>query len=127
MDWDYRLELTTNTVTQYVWEDGQMLTQQSMTHGKYHRITSYLLGNVDAGIQEFTGMGYHVDDMQMTWTDESQMMTSQSGRTSQSHKSITQINRTIQDDIMSRNGNDEQRFRMLQSNSGAYECFKAPC
>ena len=26
---------------------------------------SYLLGNVDAGIQEFTGMGYHVNNVQM--------------------------------------------------------------
>ena len=43
-----------------------MLTQQSTIHGKYHRKTGYLLGNVDAGIQEFAGMGYHVDDVQMT-------------------------------------------------------------
>ena len=27
--------------------------------------TGYLLRNVDAGIQEFAGMGYHVNDMQM--------------------------------------------------------------
>ena len=26
--------------------------------------TGYLLGNVDAGIQEFMGMGYHVNDVQ---------------------------------------------------------------
>ena len=31
-----------------------MLTQQSMIHGKYHGNTSYLLGNIDMGIQEFT-------------------------------------------------------------------------
>ena len=30
--------------------------------------TSYLLRNIDAGIQEFTGMGYHVNDMQMMQT-----------------------------------------------------------
>ena len=63
-----------------------MLTWQSMKHGKYHGNTSYLLGNIDAGTQEFTGMGNQVDDGQMTWTDESQMMTSRRGHTSQSHK-----------------------------------------
>ena len=45
------------------------------------------------------------------------------------HRTLTQINHTNelhkhsvqrQDDIMSKNGNDEQCFRMLQSNSGAY-------
>ena len=29
------------------------------------RKTSYLVGNVDMGIEEFTGTGYHVNDMQM--------------------------------------------------------------
>ena len=48
--------------------------------------TGYLLGNVDAGIQEFMGTGYHVDDWQTTQKDESQMMTSCWSRTSQSHK-----------------------------------------
>ena len=71
-----------------------MLTQQSMIHGKYHGKTGYLLGNIDVGIQEFAGMGYHVDDMQMTWTEELQMMTSHWSCTSQLHKSITQTNRT---------------------------------
>ena len=73
-----------------------MLTQQSTIHGKYHGKFGYLLGNIDMGIQEFVGMGYHVDDMLMTWTDESQMMTSHQGRTSQSHKSIAQTNCTKQ-------------------------------
>ena len=73
-----------------------MLTQQSMIHGKYHGKTGYLLGNVDMGIQEFAGMGYHVDNMQMTWTDELQMMTSLGTCTSQSHKSITQTDHTNQ-------------------------------
>ena len=41
------------------------------------------------GIQEFTGMGYCVDDRQMTWTDELQMMTSRQSCTSQLHKQIT--------------------------------------
>ena len=89
-------------------------------------------------------MGYHVDDGQMTWTDELQMMTSCRSRTSQSHKRITQMNHTKQDDVTSKNGHDEQHFWMLQSNSGAYggpenfnlteihpsqrgEHFKAPC
>ena len=39
--------------TQYVWEDAQMLMQQSMIHRKYHGKSGYLLGNVDIGIQEF--------------------------------------------------------------------------
>ena len=38
------------------------------------------------GTQEYAGTGYHVDDGQTTWTDESQMMTSCRSRTSQSHK-----------------------------------------
>ena len=40
----FLLELTTNTVTQYVQEDAQMLTQQSMICGKYHRtLVTYLV------------------------------------------------------------------------------------
>ena len=58
-----------------------MLTQQSMVHGKYHGNTGYLLGHVDAGIWEFEGVGYCVNDIQMMWTDESQMMTSRGSRT----------------------------------------------
>ena len=67
-----------------------MLTQQSTIHGKYHGNTSYLLGNVDVGAQEFVGTGNHVDDGQTTQTDESQMMMSRRGHTSQSHKRIAQ-------------------------------------
>ena len=78
-----------------------------MIHGKYHGHTGYLLGNIDTGTQEYVGTGYHVDDGQMTQTDESQMMMSHQSRTSQSHKRITQTNCTKQDDIMSKNGNDE--------------------
>ena len=48
-----------------------MHMQQSTIHRKYHGNTGYLLGNVDVGIQEFAGTGYHVDDVQTTWTDES--------------------------------------------------------
>ena len=97
-----------------------MLTQQSTIHGKYHRNTGYLLRNIDAGTQEFAGMGNYVDDGQTTWTDESLMMMSHRGCTSQSHKRIAQMDHTKQDDVMSKNGNDEQHFQMLQSNSGAY-------
>ena len=108
----------------YVQEDAQMLMQQSTIHGKYHGKTGYLLGNVDVGMQEFTGTGYCVNDMQMMWTDESQMMTSCGSCTSQLHKSIAQMNHTKrscrEDDITSRNGNDKRCFWMLQSNSGAY-------
>ena len=73
-----------------------MLTQQSTIHRKYHGKTGYLLRNVDAGIREFMGMGYHVDDVQTTQTDELQMMMSRWSRTSLSHKSITQMNCTKQ-------------------------------
>ena len=76
------------------------------------------------GIREFTGMGYCVDNMQKMQAIESQLMTSCGSRKKQSHKSITQMNRTNnharQDDVMSKNGNDERHFRMLQSNSCAY-------
>ena len=58
-----------------------MPTQQSMIHRKYHGKTGYLLRNVDAGIGEFTGMGYRVDDVQMTQTIKSQLMTSCGSRT----------------------------------------------
>ena len=74
-----------------------------MIHGKYQRITSFLLRNVDAGTQEFAGTGNHVNEGQMRRTDESQMMMSRWGRTSELHKRISQTNRTNestkQDDI----------------------------
>ena len=97
-----------------------MLTRQSTIHRKYHGNTGYLLGNVDAGTQEFAGTGNRVDDRQTRQTHESQIMMSHRSHTSQSHKRIAQMNRTKQDDVTSRNGNDEQRFWMLQSNSGVY-------
>ena len=68
------------------WEDAQMNTQQSMICGKYHSNTGYLLRNIDAGTQGFAGTGNHVNDGEMRRTDESQMMTSRRGRTSQSHQ-----------------------------------------
>ena len=71
-----------------------MITQQSMIHGKYPGKTGYLLWNVDMGIQEFAGTGYHVEAMQTTQTDKSQMMTSCGSHTRQLHKSIGQMNRT---------------------------------
>ena len=52
-------------------------------------------------------MGHRVDNVQMTQTDKLQMMMSRQSRTSQLHKQITQTNHTKQDDVMSRNGNDE--------------------
>ena len=42
------------------------------------------------GTQEFAGTGNCVNEGQMRRTDESQMMTSRRGRTSQSHKQIVQ-------------------------------------
>ena len=106
--------------TQYVWEDAQTPTRQSSIRGKYHGNTGYLLGNLDVGTQEFTGMGNHVNDRQMRQTDELPMMMSRCDRTSQSHKQIEQMNHTKQDDVTSKNGNDKRCFGMLQSNSGAY-------
>ena len=72
------------------------------------------------GTQEFTGMGNRVNDGQTRWTDELQMMMSHWGHTSQSHKQTAQTNRTKQDDITPKNGNDKQRFGVLLSNSDAY-------
>ena len=63
-------------------------------HGKYHRKTSYLLGNIDEGIGEFTGTGYCVDNMQMMQTIKSQLMMSHGSCTKRSHKSIAQTNCT---------------------------------
>ena len=94
--------------------------RQSTIHGKYHGNTGYLLGNIDVGTQEFAGTGNRVNEGQTRWTDESQMMTSRRGCTSQLHKRIAQTNRTKQDDITPKNGNDKRRFGMLQSNSGVY-------
>ena len=67
-----------------------MIIRHSMICGKYHGNTGSLLGNVDAGTQEFAGTGNHVNKEQTRWTDESQMMTSRQGRTSQSNKRIAQ-------------------------------------
>ena len=52
-------------------------------------------------------MGNCVNDGQTRQTDESQMMTSRRGHTSQLHKRIAQTNHTKQDDVMSKNGNDK--------------------
>ena len=65
-------------------------------------------------------MENHVNNGQRRRIDESQMMMSHQGHTSQSHKGIAQTKRTKQDDITSKNGNDKPCFGMLQSNSGAY-------
>ena len=72
------------------------------------------------GTPEFAGMGNHVNKGQMRQTDESQMMTSSRGLTSESHKRITQTNHTKQDDVTPKNGNNKRCFGVLQSNSGAY-------
>ena len=50
--------------------------QQSMVHGKYHGKTGDLLRNIDVGIQEFMGTGYHVNNVQMMQTIELQLMMS---------------------------------------------------
>ena len=59
------------------------------------------------GIQEFTGMGNHVNEGQTRRTDKLQMMTSPRGHRSQSHKQITQMNHSKQDDVTPKNGNDK--------------------
>ena len=71
-----------------------MIIQQSTIHGKYHRITGYLLRNVDAGTQEFAGTGNRVNEGQRRQTDKLQMMTSCWGRTSELHKQIAQSKMT---------------------------------
>ena len=91
-----------------------------MIRGKYHGNTGYLLGNVDTGTQEFVGMGNCVNEGQTRRTDGSQMMTSRLGHTSELYKQTAQTNRTKQDDITPKNGNDKRCFGVLQSNSGAY-------
>ena len=97
-----------------------MLTRQSTICGKYHGNTGYLLRNVDVGIEEYAGTGYHVDDRQMAWTDELQMMKSCGSHTSQSHKQIAQ--QITQNKMTShpRMEMTNDAFQMLQSNSGAY-------
>ena len=99
-----------------------------MIHGKYHSNTGYLLGNVDAG------------HGQMTRTDESLMMMSCWGRTSQSHKRIAQNKMTSRPRMEMTN----DAFRCSRATqvhmeylrlvnlteicpSQRGECFKAPC
>ena len=117
-----------------------MLMQQSMIHGKYHGKTGYLLRNIDVGIQEFPGMGFHVDDMQMMWTDESQMMTSCGSHTNQLHKRIAQ-NKMTSCPRMEMTNDTFRCSRATQVHmedlrlvnlteiqpSQRGECFKAPC
>ena len=67
-----------------------------------------------------SGMGNCVNEGQTRQTDELQMRTSRQGRTNESHKRIAQTNRTKQDDVTPKNGNNKQHFGVLQSNSGAY-------
>ena len=66
-----------------------MLMQQSMVHGKYHAKTGNLLRNIDAGIWEFAGTGYHVNDVQMM-----QNQVSVDDIMWKSHKMIAQMNCT---------------------------------
>ena len=65
-------------------------------------------------------MGNCVNDGKTRCTDKSHMMTSCQDHTSESHKRIAQTNHTMQDDVTPKNGNNKQRFGVLQSNSGAY-------
>ena len=69
--------------------------------------TGYLFGNVYAVIGGIEGMGYCVDHEQTIQTVESQLMMSSGSHTKQTQKSIAQMNRTRQDDVTSKNGNDK--------------------
>ena len=113
-----------NTVTQYVQEDAWMLTQQSMIHRKYHGKTSYLLGNIHTGIGEFTGMGYHVDDVETMQTIESQLMMSCGSHTEQLHKSIAQTNHTNKSHKMIAQPKMTSRPRMGMTND-TFRCSRA--
>ena len=64
--------------------------------------TAYLLSNIYAGSGKCGSVKKHADDVPMRQTDESWWMTSQMSQ--QSHKSITQINDTRWDDVMTKNG-----------------------
>ena len=68
-------------------------------------LTGNLLSNINAGIGEIVGTGYHAFNMQTMQTDKLQLMTSQGSHTKRLHKLITQINQTRQDDVMAKNGN----------------------
>ena len=48
------------------------------------------------------------------------IMVAQVNRTNELHKRIAQTNRTTQDDVTLKNGNNKRHFGVLQSNSGAY-------
>ena len=113
-----------NTVTQYVQEDAQMLTQQSTICGKYHGKTGYLLGNIDKGIGESVGTGYCVNDVQMMQTIESQMMTSCGSHTKRLQKSITQMNHTKKSHKMIMKGKVTSCPRMEMMND-AFRCSRA--
>ena len=55
--------------------------QQINNTRQISRNTGYLLSNVYVGIGEILGMGYHVDNVQMMQTVESQLMMSQGSHT----------------------------------------------
>ena len=101
-----------------------MLMQQSTIHGKYHGITGYLLGNIDVGIGDFAGMGYCVNNVQMTQTIESQMMTSCGSHTKRLQKSITQMNRTSKSHKMIMKDKMTSCPRMEMMND-AFRCSRA--
>ena len=67
----------------------QMMTSRrsctSQSHKQVVQTKSHKIWNVDAGTQEFAGTGNCVNEGQTRQTDESQMMTSRWGRTSESH------------------------------------------
>ena len=86
--------------------------------------TGCLLGNIDMWMGEFVGMGYHVDDVQMMQTAESQLMMSHGSHTKRLHKSITQINHTNKSHKTIAQGKMTSRPRMEMMND-AFRCSRA--
>ena len=95
-----------------------MIMQQSTIHRKYNGKTGYLLGNIDEGIREFAGMGYHVhaDDMDRQVTDDDVMW--------ESHKSITQTNRT-NDSYKTIAQNKMTSRPLMEMTNDAFRCSRA--
>ena len=66
-----------------------MISQQSTIHGKYHRFTGYLLGNIDTGLRNLRER-----ESRERQTDETDRQVTDDDVMSESHKSIAQTNRT---------------------------------
>ena len=83
------LELTTNTVTQYVQEGAQTISQQSTIHRKYHGNTGTYAGTL---MRELRNSQERESREQQT--DETDRRVADDDVTAESHKSIVQTSRT---------------------------------